>query len=45
MSVSEVLEGKNLSHRQMGAIMVAWLVLVTIVSVGLLWYTSVSFGG
>lgn len=45
MSVSEILEGQNLTHRQMGAIMIGWLVLVTIVSIGLLLYTSVIFGG
>lgn len=43
MSVSEILEGQNLTHRQMGAIMIGWLVLVTIVSVGLLVYTSLNF--
>ena len=43
MSVSEILEGKNLSHRQMGAIMVGWILLVSIVAVGLLWYTAVNF--
>jgi hypothetical protein len=40
MGVSEILEGTNLTHRQMGAIMVGWILLVTIVSVGLLLYTS-----
>ncbi|WP_418283929.1 hypothetical protein [Halorubrum sp. DTA46] len=40
MGVSEILEGQNLTHRQMGAIMIGWLVLVTIVSVGLLLYTA-----
>ncbi|MFO8114987.1 MAG: hypothetical protein R6U01_06430 [Halorubrum sp.] len=43
MSVSEILEGTNLSHRQMGAIMIGWLVLVTLVSAGLLLYTSINF--
>jgi hypothetical protein len=40
MSVSEILEGTNLTHRQMGIIMIAWILLVTIISVGLLLYTS-----
>jgi len=40
MSVSEILEGTNLTHRQMGAIMVGWVLLVSIVSVGMLLYTS-----
>jgi len=43
MGLSEFLEGQTLTHRQMGAIMVAWIVLVTIVSVGLLWYTAANF--
>ncbi|MDZ5810298.1 hypothetical protein U4E84_02875 [Halorubrum sp. AD140] len=43
MGVSEILEGKHLSHRQMGAIMIGWLLLVIIVSVGLLLYTSFNF--
>ena len=43
MSVSEILEGENLSHRQMGVIMVGWILLVSIVAVGLLWYTAVNF--
>ncbi|WP_435074905.1 hypothetical protein [Halorubrum sp. HHNYT27] len=42
MGVSDILEG-NLTHRQMGAIMIGWLVLVTIVAVGLLIYTSINF--
>jgi len=40
MGISEFLEGTNLTHRQMGIIMVGWILLVTIVSVGLLLYTS-----
>ena len=40
MGISEFLEGKNLTHRQMGIIMVGWILLVTIISVGLLLYTS-----
>ncbi|WP_255509526.1 hypothetical protein [Halorubrum sp. GN11_10-6_MGM] len=40
MGISEILEGTNLTHRQMGIIMVGWILLVTIVSVGLLLYTS-----
>ncbi|SFR33611.1 MULTISPECIES: hypothetical protein [Halorubrum] len=40
MGVSEILEGTNLTHRQMGAIMVGWILLVSIVAVGLLLYTS-----
>ncbi|WP_017341982.1 MULTISPECIES: hypothetical protein [Halorubrum] len=40
MGISELLEGTNLTHRQMGAIMVGWILLVTIISVGLLLYTS-----
>jgi hypothetical protein len=40
MGISEFLEGQNLTHRQMGAIMVGWIVLVTLVSVGLLLYTA-----
>jgi hypothetical protein len=43
MSVSEILEGENLSHWQMGVIMVGWILLVSIVAVGLLWYTAVNF--
>ncbi|WP_255470513.1 hypothetical protein [Halorubrum sp. CBA1125] len=42
MGVSEFLEGQNLTHRQMGAIMIGWLALVTIVSVGLLIYTALN---
>ncbi|GAB7010021.1 hypothetical protein [Halorubrum trueperi] len=44
MSVSEILEGQNLTHRQMGAIMIGWLVLVIAISVGLLLYTSFNLG-
>lgn len=40
MGISEFLEGQNLTHRQMGAIMVGWILLVAIVSVGLLLYTA-----
>lgn len=40
MSVSDILEGTNLTHRQMGIIMVGWILLVAIISVGLLLYTS-----
>ena len=40
MGVSEILEGTNLTHRQMGVIMVAWILLVSLVAVGLLLYTS-----
>lgn len=40
MSVSEILEGTNLTHRQMGAIMIGWILLVSLVAVGLLLYTS-----
>ena len=40
MSVSEILEGTNLTHRQMGIIMVAWILLVSIVTVGMLLCTS-----
>ncbi|WP_434520810.1 hypothetical protein [Halorubrum sp. AS12] len=40
MGISEILEGTNLTHRQMGAIMVGWILLVSIVAVGLLLYTS-----
>ncbi|MBP1901670.1 hypothetical protein J2744_001346 [Halorubrum trapanicum] len=40
MGISEILEGTNLTHRQMGAIMVAWILLVSAVAVGLLLYTS-----
>ena len=43
MGFSEILEGQNLTHRQMGAIMIGWLVLVTIISVGLLLYTAGAF--
>jgi len=43
MSVSDILEGKNLTHRQMGAIMIGWIVVVTIISVGLLIYTTANF--
>ncbi|WP_255511552.1 MULTISPECIES: hypothetical protein [Halorubrum] len=43
MGVSEILEGQNLTHRQMGAIMIGWLVLVSVVSVGLLVYTYLNF--
>ena len=40
MGVSDILEGTNLTHRQRGIIMVGWILLVTIISVGLLLYTS-----
>ncbi|ELZ41268.1 hypothetical protein C463_13524 [Halorubrum californiense DSM 19288] len=40
MGVSEILEGTNLTHWQMGAIMVGWILLVSLVAVGLLLYTS-----
>ncbi|VTT87020.1 hypothetical protein DM2_3058 [Halorubrum sp. DM2] len=40
MGISEFLEGQNLTHRQMGAIMVGWILLVSIVAVGMLLYTS-----
>jgi len=43
MGVSDILEGKNLTYRQMGAIMIGWIVLVTIISVGLLLYTAANF--
>ena len=43
MGLSEIFEGQNLTHRQMGAIMVGWIVLVTIISVGLLWYTAANY--
>jgi len=43
MGVSEILEGQNLSHRQMGAIMVGWILLVSIIAVGLLLYTAANF--
>lgn len=43
MSVSEILEGQNLTRRQMGAIMVGWLVLVAVISVGLLLYTYLNY--
>lgn len=43
MSVSEILEGRNLTRRQMGAIMVGWLVLVTVISIGLLLYTYLNY--
>ncbi len=44
MGISEILEGTTLTHRQMGAIMVIWIVLVTLISLGLLWYTATNFG-
>jgi hypothetical protein len=40
MGVSDILEGTNLTHRQMGAIMIGWILLVSLVAVGLLLYTS-----
>ena len=40
MGISEFLEGQNLTYRQMGVIMVGWILLVSVVSVGLLLYTS-----
>ena len=43
MGVSDILEGQSLTHRQMGAIMIGWIVLVTIISVGLLIYTTANF--
>jgi len=43
MGVSEILEGQNLTHRQMGAIMIGWLVLVSVVAVGLLIYTYLNY--
>jgi hypothetical protein len=43
MGLSDILEGQNLSHRQMGAIMIGWLLLVSVVAVGLLVYTWLNF--
>jgi len=43
MGVTDILEGQNLTHRQMGAIMIGWIVLVTVISVGLLLYTAANF--
>ena len=43
MGVSDILEGENLSHRQMGAIMVGWILLVSVIAVGLLVYTYFNF--
>ena len=40
MGISEFFEGQNLTHRQMGTIMVAWILFVSIVAVGMLLYTS-----
>ena len=40
MGVSEILEGTNLTHRQMGIIMIAWILLVSIAAVAMLLYTS-----
>ncbi len=40
MGISEFLEGQNLTHRQMGAVMIGWILFVSIVAVGLLLYTS-----
>ena len=40
MGISEFLEGQNLTHRQMGIIMVGWILLVSIVAVAMLLYTS-----
>jgi len=40
MGISEFLEGQNLTHRQMGAVMIGWILLVSLVAVGLLLYTS-----
>jgi hypothetical protein len=40
MGISELLEGQNLTHRQMGIIMVGWILLVSLISVGLLLYTA-----
>ncbi|EMA61407.1 hypothetical protein [Halorubrum lipolyticum] len=40
MGISEILEGQNLTHRQMGIIMVGWILLVSLVAVVLLLYTA-----
>ena len=40
MGVSEILEGQNLTHRQMGIIMVGWILLVSLAAVALLLYTA-----
>ena len=40
MGTSELLEGQNLTHRQMGIIMVIWILFVSIVAVAMLLYTS-----
>jgi len=40
MGISEFLEGQNLTHRQMGIVMIGWILLVSLVAVGLLLYTS-----
>jgi len=40
MGISDILEGQNLTHRQMGIIMVGWILLVSLVAVALLLYTA-----
>ncbi|MEZ3167097.1 hypothetical protein ABNG02_07140 [Halorubrum ejinorense] len=40
MGISQFLEGQNLTHRQMGVIMIVWILLVSIAAVGMLLYTS-----
>ncbi|GAB6879826.1 hypothetical protein JCM17823_21000 [Halorubrum gandharaense] len=39
MGISEILDGQNLTMRQVGWIIVGWIVIVSAVSVGLLLYT------
>ena len=40
MGISDILEGQNLTRRQMGIIMVGWILLVSLVAVAVLLYTA-----
>lgn len=43
MGVTDLLDGQNLTTRQIGIIIVGWLLVVSIVSVLLLVYTRMIF--
>ena len=43
MGVTDILDGQNLTTRQIGIIIVGWLLVVSIVSVLLLVYTRMIF--
>lgn len=43
MGVTDILDGQNLTTRQIGIIIVGWLLVVSIISVLLLVYTRMIF--